>query len=142
MARVEHASWICPECSRHFARDRQAHECAPAMGLDEYFSGSSERERPVFLAVLAHLETLGPMHVEPVSVGIFIKSGGSFVELRPMKRWVALSFPMAERIEDARIARKPIRCGRRLVHVVNLAGPEEVDDQLREWLSEAHVDFG
>ena len=29
------------------------------------------------------------MHVEPVSVGIFIKSTGSFVELRPMTRWVA-----------------------------------------------------
>ena len=112
------------------------------MNLDEYFSGSAEWERPVFDAVLAHLETLGPMHVEPVSVGIFIKSGGSFVELRPMKRWVALSFPATKRIEHARIARKPIRCGQRLVHVVNLRGLEEVDDELREWLSEAHADFG
>lgn len=76
-------AWTCPSCSRSFRRNRQTHECAPALGVEEYFSTGPDWERPIFEAVLSHLESLGPMTKEPVSVGIFIKSNGSFVELRP-----------------------------------------------------------
>ena len=136
------AGWTCPNCSRLFSRNEQSHECAPAMSLEEYFSTGPARERPIFEAVLAHLESLGPMHVEPVSVGIFIKSSGGFVELRPLTRWVALSFPMMRQIVDSRIARKPVKSGRRLYHVVNLEAPEDVDDQVRDWLTESYAAFG
>ncbi|MFQ5966695.1 MAG: DUF5655 domain-containing protein [Acidimicrobiia bacterium] len=136
------AGWTCPDCSRLFARQGQTHECEPAMSLEEYFSTGPARERPIFESVLGHLEALGPMHVEPVSVGIFIKSTGSFVELRPMTRWVALWFPMAREIAHSRIARKPVRSGRRIYHVVNLFEPDDVDDQVREWLTESYADFG
>ena len=112
------------------------------MSLEAYFSTGPARERPIFEAVLAHLERLGPIHVEPVSVGIFLKSNGGFVELRPMTRWVALSFPMARRIDHPRIARKPVRNGSRWHHVVNLTEADDVDDQLRDWLTESYADFG
>ena len=108
------------------------------MSLDEYFSTGPPHERPVFDAVAGYLETLGPVHIEPVSVGIFIKKGGSFVELRPMTRWVAMSFPLPRRVTDGRISRKPTASGRRTYHVVNLRGPEDLDDQVKEWLAESY----
>lgn len=82
------------------------------------------------------------MHVEPVSVGIFIKSTGSFVQLRPMVKWVALHFPMTHRIDHPRIARKPVRSGQRVHHVVNLVTADDVDEQVRNWLTESFADFG
>jgi len=130
--------WICPRCGRRFARTRQTHECSPAMSLDQYFSTGPPYERPVFEAVHAYLCTLGPVHVEPVSVGIFIKRTGSFVELRPMTRWVAMSFPMPRRIDHPLIARQPIVAGTRIYHVVNLAGPADLVDPVRDWLAEAY----
>lgn len=130
--------WTCPECERLFRRKGQPHECAPAMTLDEYFSTGPDRERPVFEAVMAHLETLGPVHVEPVSVGIFIKKSGGFVELRPMQRWVALSFSLPRRVTSPRMTRKPIIANGRTYHFVNLTGPEDVDDEVRSWLTEAY----
>ena len=36
--------------------------------------------RPAFDAVHAYLVTLGPVHVEPVSVGIFIKRAHAFAD--------------------------------------------------------------
>ena len=132
------SSWVCPRCGRRFRRRGQTHECAPAMSLEEYFASGPERERPIFEAVMAHLHTLGPVHVEPVSVGIFIKKSGSFLELRPKARWVALSFMLPRRIQDPRIARKPVTYGGLTYHVVNLRGPEDVDDVVREWLTEAY----
>ncbi|MGZ8766191.1 MAG: DUF5655 domain-containing protein [Acidimicrobiia bacterium] len=76
--------------------------------------------------------------MEPVSVGIFIKNDGSLVELRPMRQWVALSFPLRRRVEHPRIARKPIVAGTRIFHVVNLRGPDDVDCEVRDWLTEAY----
>ena len=106
------------------------------MTLDEYFSTGPERERPIFEAVAGYLETLGPIHVEPVSVGIFIKRHRSFVELRPKVRWVALSFPLPYVLDNARIARR-MMSGGTCYHVVNLVGPDDVDGQVEQWLAEA-----
>ncbi len=132
--------WVCPKCQRQFGRVKQSHECAPAMSLEEYFSTGPERERPIFEVVRAHLESLGPIHIEPVSVGIFIKRERTFVELRPMVKWEALSFGLSRTIDHPRIARK-MKGGRRTYHVVNIREPADVDDQVKQWLTESYVDF-
>jgi len=108
------------------------------MSLDEYFSTGPERERPIFDAVMAHLDTLGPVHVEPVSVGIFIKSSRSFIELRPMTRWVALSFPLPHRIDHPRIARRIKGSGEKTFHILNIREPDDVDEVVKGWLTESY----
>lgn len=133
------ATWECPECSRQFGRQKQSHECAPAMTLEEYFSTGPERERPIFEAVKAHLDTIGPVHVEPVSVGIFIKRGRTFAELRPKQKWEALSFVLPRSVDHSKIARR-MQSGNRTYHVVNLRGPEDVDDDVCAWLTESYLD--
>jgi Domain of unknown function (DUF5655) len=109
------------------------------MTLEEYFSTGPPFERPVFEAVRAHLEGVGPIHVEPVSVGIFFKRRRVVVQLRPMTKWVAVGFVLERRLEFPRLARKVTGSGSRWWHVVNVRAPEEVDDQLRTWLTEAYV---
>ena len=131
--------WTCPECGRQFRRTRQSHECAPAMTLDEYFATGPPHERPVFDAVMAHLATLGPVHVEPVSVGIFIKRDGSFMELRPMERWVAMSFSLRRRAQHRTIVRKVMPYHGRYYHVANVTGPEDLDHALLDLITEAWV---
>ena len=134
-------AWTCPSCRRQFGRTGQSHECAPAMSLEEYFSTGPERERPIFDAVMEHLDGVGPVHVEPVSVGIFLKRSRGFAELRPMVKWVALSFSLGREVDHPKIART-VRGARssRIHHVVNLRGPEDVDDDVRAWLTEAYLD--
>jgi hypothetical protein len=109
------------------------------MTLDEYFSTGPERERPIFEVVRAHLESIGPVYVEPVSVGILIKQKRTFVELRPMVKWEALSFVLSRTIAHPRIARKT-ETPRWTYHVVNIRQPDEVDDQVKEWLTESYLD--
>lgn len=109
------------------------------MTLDEYFATGPPHERPVFDAVHAFLSSLGPVLVEPVSVGIFLKKSGGFVELRPMTKWVALSFPLERAVHHPLIARKPIHVGRRVHHVVNLRGPDDLTDDIKSWLAESYA---
>lgn len=133
------AGWDCPECGRRFRRAGQSHECSPAMSLDEYFATGPHWERPIFDAVMAHLGTVGPVHVEPVSVGIFLKRAQSFAQLRPMTRWVALSFGLPREVRSSKISRKVIAYGSRYHHVVNVRTPDDVDDDVRAWLTEAYL---
>lgn len=131
--------WECPSCGRRFARARQRHECTPAITLDEYFATGPPHERPVFEAVHAFLASLGPIVVEPVSVGIFIRKSGSFVELRPKTKWVALCFPLERRVVHPQIARQPIDAGRRTYHYVNLRSPADLTPDVRSWLAESYA---
>jgi hypothetical protein len=134
--------WTCPHCRRRFGRSGQGHDCAPAMTLDEYFETGPAFERPVYEAVQAHLDTIeGPAtYVEPVSVGLFFKHGSrTFLQLRPMTRWVAAGFVLDRKLDHDRLARKVVGEGSRWYHVVNLRGPEEVDDLVRGWITEAYL---
>ena len=108
------------------------------MTLEEYFSTGPSFERPVFDAVMNHLRTLGSPFLEPVSVGVFMKRDGvSFLQLRPMTKWVALCLFMPRTVHDRRISRKPISAGRVVYHVVNVRGPDDVDDVVKGWITEA-----
>ncbi len=108
------------------------------MSVEEYFSSGPPFERPVFDAVMAHLALVGAVHVEPVSVGIFLKRSRTFAELRPMTKWVAVSFTLSRTLSSGRLARKVIDGGRSKYHVVNVREAVEVDEQLCEWLTEAY----
>lgn len=134
------ARWTCPECKRQFGRNRQSHECAPAMSLEEYFSTGPPHERPIFDAVRAHVDTLGDVHLEPVSVGIFLKGTRTFAQLRPKQRWVALSMSLRQPVDHPTLGPKVQPYGGRYYHVFNLRSPEDFDERLRQWLTEAYLD--
>ena len=94
--------------------------------------------RPVFDAVMRHLETVGPVHLDIVSVGIFLKNPHKFAELRPMQRWVAISFALNRSARHRTITRKVVPYGATYWHVANVAGPADLDDELCELLTEAY----
>jgi hypothetical protein len=108
------------------------------MTLDEYFSTGPAHERPVFEAVMRCLADAGPVHVEPVAVGIFLKNPRKFAELRPMQRWVAVSFVLRRPAQHRTIVRKVIRFGDRYFHVANVARPADLDETLCDLLVEAY----
>ncbi|HEY6533641.1 MAG TPA: DUF5655 domain-containing protein [Acidimicrobiales bacterium] len=132
--------WTCPDCGRLFARAGQGHECEPGLSIEEYFATGPAHERPVFDAVMAHLTTVGPVHPDVVSVGIFLKSPTKFAELRPMTKWVAISFALSRRARHRTIVRKVVEYGGRWWHTANVASPDDLDDGLLDLLTEAYLE--
>ena len=132
-------TWTCPECARQFGRRGQTHECAPALTIEEYFATGPDFERPIFVVVREHVESLGPVVVEPVQVGVFFKRGRTFAELRPKTRWVTLSFTMPVAVTDLRISRRIVASANRTYHETKLRLPSDVDADVRGWLTEAYL---
>lgn len=110
------------------------------MSLEEYFSTGPPHEKPVCRAVLEFVESMGPIHVEPLSVEIFLKKAQTFAQLRPMQKWVALSFGLNRRVNHPTMTRKVEPYAGRYYHVFNLRFPAAFDDRIRAWLTESYLD--
>jgi hypothetical protein len=130
--------WVCPACARSFGRRGQSHECAPAISLDAYFAARPPFERSICEAVTAHLESLGPLVVEAVDVGILFKRRRTFAELRPKRSSIALSLLVSREISHPRIARVLRASRERRACFVDLRSSAEVDETVRGWLTEAY----
>jgi hypothetical protein len=131
--------WTCPRCDREFGRARQSHTCVPGITVDAAFAGRSPAARAVYDAILAHVRRLGPVHEDAVSVGVFLKSDRKLAEVRPRSRDVWLGLYLPRPVRDPRIARVLGPAGPRVVHVILLRGADDVDDQVRAWLTEAFL---
>jgi hypothetical protein len=133
-------SWDCPACGRRFGHRNQSHTCAPAITLEERLDRLPVPQRAICEAVLSEFAGLGDVVIEPVDVGVFVKRAQTFAQLRPMKSRVRLIMMHGRPIEHERVAQPYRERGRRIANVVDIYRPEQVDDDLRAWLSEAYAD--
>lgn len=130
--------WTCEQCDREFARARQSHVCVPGCTVEESFAGRPPVQRDIYEAVIAYLRTLGPVHEDAVSVGVFLKHGSKFAELRPKARGLSLCLMVPWSVDDPRVSRSIRISTERFALFVKLTRVEEVDGQLRDWLGEAY----
>jgi hypothetical protein len=110
----------------------------PGITVETLLSRHPSWVSDIYAAIVAHLQSLGPFHEDAVEVGIFVKSDRTLAQFRPRVRSVQLGLFLPDRLADARVARVLQAAADRMVAIVNLRDPAEVDDQLREWLSEAY----
>lgn len=136
------ARWECERCGRGFGRAGQGHVCVPALSLDDYFGVRPPGDRAIFKAVAGHLRSLGPIDIEAVGVGVLFKRGRTIVELRPMKRWLALSIVLPRRLDDPRVTRGTPMTGGRVANAVRLWCAEDIDADVRGWLTESYTESG
>jgi DNA-binding Lrp family transcriptional regulator len=130
------ARWICPECEREFGRARQSHVCVPGGTVDDTFRGR-EWQRPICDEIIAFVEELGPLHVDAVGVGVFLKRERKLAEIRPMVRALSVLLWLPRVLDDPRVLRRYDTW-----HVIRLTDPAQVDEQLKDWLTEAYDNAG
>ena len=130
--------WTCPKCDRQFARSKQSHECSPAMSLDEYFSTGPPWERPIFDAVMAHSRDSGS-GPRRAGVGRHLPEEPTHVRgAAPDDEVGRAAFSLRRVVRHRLIKRKPIAWSGRYWHVVNVGSPDDIDDDVKEWLTEAY----
>jgi hypothetical protein len=112
----------------------------PGITVDAAFAGRPASLREIYDAILAHLLSLGPVHEDAVSVGVFLKRDRKLAEVRPRSRDVWLGLYLPRPVHDRRIARILGPSGPRVAHVILLRSAADVDDQVRAWLTEAFLD--
>lgn len=132
------ARWTCPRCDREFAHPRQAHVCVPGITVAQLLARHPGWMGEAYARVIDHLKSLGPIHEDAVSVGIFLKSDRKVAEFRPRARTVLLWFFLPHRLDDPRIGRIEEVAAGRFGYPLSLTSAAGVDDQLLDWLAEAY----
>ncbi len=130
--------WTCPDCNREFGRKNQGHLCSPGLTLEEYFATAKPWEEPIFRVVSDHLHTLGDVIVDPLQMGIMFKNGPMLCELRAKTKWTALGFSLRRRLDSGRLSRKVVDYSSKYFHVINVSTPDEIDEEILDWLTEAY----
>jgi hypothetical protein len=131
------AVWVCPDCARPFGRKGQGHLCIPGTTVDEWFADEPAEHRAIHDAVAEHLELLGDVQIEAVAVGIFYKRGRTLAELRGRADHLGLTLILPDRIQSDRFSARGAMSGGRVYVKVPLRTPDDVDDEVREWLTVA-----
>jgi hypothetical protein len=134
------ARWTCPSCDREFARAKQSHVCVPGGTVDETFAGRPAYQRQAYDAIIAHIATLGPVHVDAVGVGVFLKSDRKFAEIRPMARALSVDILAPFAVAHRLVLRSQRVAADRVWSVIRLRSVDDVDDDLRAVLTAAYDD--
>ena len=130
--------WTCPNCDRRFGAVGQGHDCRPGLTIDEYSSSALAGFRPMYDRIAERLESLdGDLIIDPIDKMVLFKHGGTFATLTSMTKWVAVGFGLRRQLTSRRLSRKVQTQGEKSWHVVNLHAPDDVDDELLDWLEEA-----
>lgn len=132
------ARWTCPACDREFGRPHQSHTCMPGNSVDRTFARHPPEYRATYDEIVRYLRTLGPVHEDAVLVGVFLKHQRKLAEVRPKAKWLSLEVMLPRTVEDRRVSRRIDLPGGRCVHIIRLFASGDVDDQVREWLTEAY----
>jgi hypothetical protein len=112
--------------------------CVPGCTVEETFAGHKPEYRLIYDEIMAHLESLGPVHADAVQVGVFLKAADKIGEIRPKARSLQLYLSMPRTIEDPRIARRMRTAADKVGHIIKLTQLSDVDDTLLDWLTEAY----
>src|SRR5205807_2417843 len=121
---VAHAAgvtrWICPACEREFALANQSHTCAPGNTVSKTFAPYAPGHRAIYDAIIGHLKTLGDVHEDAVTVGVFLKRDDKFAEVRPKVRSVSLALVLPRVVHDRRVSKHLRIAEGRTVHSIKL----------------------
>jgi hypothetical protein len=137
------ARWTCPDCDRDFGAVGRGHMCSPGLTTDEFVTSSPDFVEPIFRAVHDHLRSIdaevdGDLIVDPLQEKVLFKNGPTFCILDVKTKWVAIGFSLRRGLETGRLSRKTSEQSGRHYHVINVVDPALIDDELREWLTEAY----
>ena len=110
------------------------------MDVDSYLATQPAERHATYRAVLEVLAGFEDVDIDPVGVGILVKRARTFCELRPRRDCVQLSFKTSRPLGDPRIRKSIQTSANRAAHFVDLFGPEDVDEQVKQWLAEAWLD--
>jgi hypothetical protein len=105
--------------------------------VDTTFATRPARLRAIYDAIVRHLRSLGPVHEDAVTVGVFLKSDLKLAEVRPRSADVVLFLYLPRLVRDPRVARVWGAGGLRVVHKILLRDVTDVDDVVCGWLTEA-----
>ncbi|HEU4718217.1 MAG TPA: DUF5655 domain-containing protein [Bacteroidia bacterium] len=129
--------WKCPECGRTFAVKTKEHSCVK-IPVGSHFEGKPASLRKAFDKMVAISSSFGNVSVQPVKGGIFLKKAGTFAMIAVRKDCLKVEFFLSHLYEGFPVEKTFRYTQKKIVHVVSISGPGDVNKQFAGWLKESY----
>jgi Domain of unknown function (DUF5655) len=129
--------WTCPRCKRSFERQGQTHSCR-AYPLAQHFE-----HKPLGKIIYTQLKSavkreIGNFKVESLECCIHFVSTFTFAAVKIFREKIRVDFSLSRKIKNNRISQSSPMSAHRYLYCVVVQHEEDIDDELLEWIHEAH----
>src|SRR5256886_15413662 len=135
---IETVLWRCPRCGRRFANRNQSHACGRYQ-LEDHLVGRDPNVVAAFRALLAAARRNGPVTVLPEKTRIAFQVRMSFAAFTLKNHLLHGHVVLARRRDSPRFTKVWGPSPRNQVHEFRLRGPDDVDEEVADWLCEAYA---
>ncbi|HWA82242.1 MAG TPA: DUF5655 domain-containing protein [Fimbriimonadaceae bacterium] len=125
--------WTCPKCGEKFAGKNMWHSCGK-FSLESLFQGCDPTVWDTYQALRKMALEVAPFHVIAQKSRICFQLRTRCAGGTPAKSHFRFSFLSREVVEHPRIMKIESFAPDQHGHTVRLSRPEDVDEQIKEWL--------
>jgi len=129
--------WTCPDCGHRFVTRNMWHSCS-SYSLEHHFDGTAPHVRATFNAFLDVVRDCGDVVVIPQKTRIAIQAKVRFAGCVVRKKWLLPHLWLTRKITHPRLTRTERFGERSYGHHFRLDAPGDLDDDLRNLVSEAY----
>jgi len=130
-------TWICSNCKKEFKNKNQAHSCA-RVDLEDHLLNKSPQVRATFDKLMRELRKFGEFTLNPVKTSIQVKTGSTFLSIRPKKMNIEIEFQLGSEVNESPVHKNFRISGKRVLHFAVLNGPEDVNAKLMSLLKKSY----
>lgn len=133
----ERPLWTCPKCGHEFVNANQYHSCN-RLTIEDTFAGKPADIRRLFDRFRAMVESLGPVKTVAYRDNVAFMVRVRFARAMPRSRWLDVAFWLRRRMDNPRFQKVETLLPNAHVYLVRMTSPDEIDRQLKSWISEAY----
>lgn len=132
---AERPLWVCPKCGKPFVTANLWHSCS-VVPWEQHFEGKP-KARELFEVFRRALEQIGTVTLVSNRSDLKFMTRVRFAGCKPRKDWLLCHLWLKRRASCPRFVREEIY-GRDIIYRFDLRRPEDLDDEILEYLREAY----
>jgi hypothetical protein len=109
-----------------------------AHSVDDHFRTRSPIVREIYTALIDRCRQLGDVHEDPKKTSIHLNRKSAFAGVATRSNAIILTLKSASDIENPRIIKRQHASANRWYLEVRLSAPDDVDQELFEWLRNSY----
>jgi hypothetical protein len=129
--------WQCPKCGRQFKKRNQSHSCK-LYPLEQHFIGKTNGALLYEKLRIALEKIVGPFKIESLECCIHFVSSFTYAAVMVFKDKISVDFSLNHKISNPRIKQVTPMSKNRLLHCIEVSQEDEIDEELVEWIRQAH----
>lgn len=137
--RQSRALWKCKKCGRPFANRNQTYSCG-SFTVAQFLDGRSRRAVQLYKAFAAAIEELDDVVAAPAKTRVGFQVRMIFASVNRLNDdGLVAHVVLARRFEHPRFTKVESISPRNHVHHFVIHDANEIDDEVKSWLREAHA---